>query len=394
MRSPEVFEHMKNAGMKNTKDTVLLTGITGNLGSWLAVEMLRHGKQVLALMRDQNSETAAKRLDLILDITGGRELKDNIGIVYGDICKEGLGLKSDTKSLKRISKIVHCAACTKFLVDDGKSHQAMNVQGTLNVLELAGRLSVPLVHVSSAYIAGKRTGVVKEDEIDVGQSFNNIYENTKCRSEMLVHNWAQQNSMPTVILRPSIVMGDSKYGRTVHFASLYDYMRILALVIPHLGNNCIRVATGPNVTKNIIPVDYFAKVSSYIISCGIPGTYHITNPLPLTMKDFGDIFSRFFGSNNYKLVKADSFLSHKPNRIEMLIQNSTSAYDPYMLSEPVFDRTSTDTVLAGSEIELPLMNLSYFKKLFDYGRSVNWHRAKYEANELIDNIFPAKYVGT
>jgi thioester reductase-like protein len=394
MRAPDVFEHIKNAGMKNTKDTVLLTGITGNLGSWLAVEMLRQGKKVLALMRDQNSKAAARRLNRILDIAGGRELKDNIEIIHGDICKKELGLESDTKSLKRISKIVHCAACTKFLGDDGESHQMMNVHGTLNVLELASQLSVPLVHVSSAYIAGKRTGVVKENEIDVGQSFNNIYENTKCRSEMLVHNWAQLNSMPTVILRPSIVLGDSQYGKTVHFASLYDYMRVLTLIMPRLGKNCIRVATKPDVTKNIIPVDYFAKVSSYIISCGIPGTYHITNPVPLTMKDFGDIFSRLFGSNNYKLVKADSFLSHKPNRIERLIQKATSVYDPYMLSEPVFDRTNTDTVLTGSEIELPLMNLSYFKKLFDYGHSVNWHRAKYEANELTDNIFHAMYVRT
>ncbi|MGA1980379.1 MAG: SDR family oxidoreductase [Sedimentisphaerales bacterium] len=366
-KSRLIFEHMKN-----TKDTVLLTGITGNLGSWLAVELLRHGKKILALMRDQNSKDAARRLNRILDIAGGRELKDNIEIIHGDICKKELGLESDTKSLKRISKIVHCAACTKFLGDDGKSHQMMNVQGTLNVLELAGQLSLPLVHVSSAYIAGKRTGIVKEDEIDVGQSFNNIYEDTKCRSEMLVHNWAQMNSLPTVILRPSIVMGDSQYGRTVHFASLYDYLRVLTLIVPRLGKNCIRVATKPDVTKNIIPVDYFAKVSSYIISCGICGTYHITNPVPLTMKDFGEIFSRLFGVNRYKLVKADSFLSHKPNSIERLIQKSTSVYNPYMLSEPVFDRTNTDTILASSEIELPLMNLSYFKKLLDYALSVKW----------------------
>lgn len=363
---------MKNAGTKNTKDSVLLTGITGNLGSWLAVEMLRHGEKILALMRDQNSKSAVRRLNRILDIAGGREFQDNIEIIQGDICKKNLGLESDTKSLKRISKIVHCAACTKFLGDDDKSHQMMNVQGTLNVLELASRLSVPLVHVSSAYIAGKRTGIVKENEIDVGQSFNNIYESTKCRSEMLVHSWAQQNSTPTVILRPSIVMGDSQYGRTVHFASLYDYMRVLALVMPRLGNNCIRVVTKPKVTKNIIPVDYFAKVSSCIISRGIAGTYHITNPAPLTMKDFGDIFSRIFGLNRYKLVKADSFLSHKPNRIERLIQKATSVYNPYMLSEPVFDRTNTDTVLAGNEVELPLMNLPYFKKLLDYACSVNW----------------------
>jgi nucleoside-diphosphate-sugar epimerase len=189
---------------------------------------------------------------------------------------------------------------------------------------------------------------------------------------MLVHNWAQTNSLPAVILRPSIVLGDSQYGKTVHFTSLYDYLRVLTLIVPRLGNNCIRVATKPNVTKNIIPVDYFAKVASYIISCGVSGTYHITNPVPLTIKDFGRIFSRLFGLSHYKLVKPDSFLSQKPNRIERLIQKSTSVYNPYMLSEPVFDRTNTDKVLTGSGIELPLMGFSYFKKLLDYACSVNW----------------------
>ena len=92
--------------MKNTKDTVLLTGITGNLGSWLAVEMLRHGKKVLALMRDRDSEAAAGRLNRIIDIAGGEELKDNIEIIQGDICQNELGIKSNAKNLKRISKII------------------------------------------------------------------------------------------------------------------------------------------------------------------------------------------------------------------------------------------------------------------------------------------------
>lgn len=358
--------------MKNTKDTVLLTGVTGNLGSWLAVEMLRCGKKVLALMRDQNSEDAAGRLNRIIDIAGGKDLKDNIEIIQGDICEKELGLKPNAKSLKRISKIIHCAACTKFLEDDGKSHQTMNVRGTLNVLELAGRLSAPLVHVSSAYIAGKRTGIVKENETDVGQSFHNIYEDTKCRSEMLVHEWAQTHSMPTVILRPSIVLGDSHGGKTANFASFYDYMRILTLIVPRLGKKCIRITAKPDVTKNIIPVDYFAKVSSYIINKGISGTYHITNPVPLTMGDFGEIFSRLFGINQYKLVTADSFISREPNEIEKLIQGSTSVYNAYMLSEPFFNRTNTDSVLAGSGIKLPSMGLSYFKKLLNYACSVKW----------------------
>lgn len=358
--------------MENTKDVVLLTGITGNLGSWLAVEMVRQGKKVLALMRDQNGEEAARRLRRILEIAGGGDIEDNIEIIQGDICKKGLGFESNTKSLKRVSKIIHCAACTKFLGDEDKSHETMNIQGTINVLEMAGELSVPLVHVSSAYIAGKRTGTVKEDEIDVGQSFNNIYEGSKCRSEMLVNEWAKANSQPTVILRPSIVLGDSQHGKTVNFTSLYDYMRILTLIMPRLGKSCIRILTDPSVTKNIIPVDYFAKVSSYIISRCTAGTYHITNPVPLTMKDFGEIFSSLFGINQYKLVPAESFVSDKPNDVEKLIQSSTSVYNPYLLSEPVFNRTNTDRVLADSGIELPSMGMEYFRKLLDYARSVKW----------------------
>jgi hypothetical protein len=142
--------------------------------------------------------------------------------------------------------------------------------------------------------------------------------------------------------------------------------------MPRLKGNCIRITAKPDVTKNIIPVDYFAKVSSYIINKGVSGIYHITNPVPLTMKDFGQIFSSLFGIDKYKLVTADSFISQEPNEIERLIQGSTSVYNPYMLSEPFFDRTNTDSVLTGSGIELPSMGLSYFKKLLDYARSVRW----------------------
>lgn len=358
--------------MRDTRETILLTGITGNLGSWLASEMVRAGKRVLALMRDKNNEISEKRLALILDIVGVGNLRHNIEIIHGDICKKGL--VPESSRLTSISKIVHCAACTKFQEDGEELSHITNIRGTRNVLDLATRLCVPVVHISSAYIAGKRTGVVKESEIDVGQTFNNVYEKTKCQSEILVHEWQRTTSLPATILRPSIVMGDSKYGRTVHFNSMYDFIRILNLVVPYLGKDKIRIATKPDVTKNIIPVDYFAQVASHIINKGIAGTYHITNPIPLAMKDFGEILSQLFKLNQYKLVETDSFLRHKPNRIEKLIQEATSTYGPYIVSEPIFDRANTDKILAGNEIELPLMGLSYFNQLLNYARSAKWRR--------------------
>ena len=43
-----------------------------------------------------------------------------------------------------------------------------------------------LQHVSTAYVAGNRPDLAMESEIDVGQTFKNPYEESKCRSELIV----------------------------------------------------------------------------------------------------------------------------------------------------------------------------------------------------------------
>ena len=357
------------------KEKILLTGATGNLGSWLAAEMLRQGKQVIALMRDKTIEAASNRMDSVLDIAGGTEFSDDIEIVLGDICKENLGLSMQSRKLQNISKIVHCAACTKFSGDSEEFHKLINFQGTYHVLQLATLLSIPLVHVSSAYIAGKRDGVVKEDEIDIGQHFNNIYESTKCSSEMLVHWWTKLHNTPTIILRPSIVLGDSRNGRIVHFNSIYAFMRVLDFIAPHVGDDIIRIAPG-TATKNIIPIDYFAQTALHIMDCAKAGTFHITNPVPFSVQDLDKMYSGIFSGNKYEIVNENAFLKEKPSSLEQIIRQVTTTYSSYLTSEPVFDRSNTDAVLKDSDIEFPTMDIEYFGLLVDYARSVRWGRTE------------------
>jgi thioester reductase-like protein len=54
------------------------------------------------------------------------------------------------------------------------------------------------------------TGVFHEDDLDVGQSFKNFYEETKFLAEMEV----ARSGLPVTTYRPSIVVGDSRTGET------------------------------------------------------------------------------------------------------------------------------------------------------------------------------------
>ena len=73
------------------------------------------------------------------------------------------------------------------------------------------------MHVSTAYVAGDRVGVISEHDGDVGQTFRNTYEQTKLKAEQLVTD----SGLPAAIVRPSVIVGDSATGWTQAFNVIY-----------------------------------------------------------------------------------------------------------------------------------------------------------------------------
>ena len=69
-----------------------------------------------------------------------------------------------------------------------------------------------LNYVSTAYVAGKRTGTVYEHELILGQQHKNHYESTKFQAEVWVRE--TMDKVPTTVYRPAIVVGDSQTGET------------------------------------------------------------------------------------------------------------------------------------------------------------------------------------
>lgn len=356
---------------------ILLTGITGCVGSWLAREALLRGYRIAALVRGESQAEAQARVRTVLDITGAGHLYANVDIVRGDIVTNDCGLSGQTEAqLRDVDRVIHCAAWTAFDESAATLVRRTNVDGTHHVMELTARLGKPLVHVSTAYVSGQRLGCVTEAQLDEGQAFRNAYERSKCDAEGLIRTWATETGLPTTILRPSIVVGDSTDGRLARFNTLYDFMRAFDVAARRIRGAPFRVNARPDVAKNFIPVDYVAQAAWHILDRGVPGTYHLTHPDPMTVEGMREIFSELFEVDSIRLVESDAFEQEGPTPVERLYQKATAVYTPYMLAEATFDRTNTDAALADANLSVPVLDLPYFRRALDYARAANWGRSK------------------
>jgi nucleoside-diphosphate-sugar epimerase len=206
---------------------ILVTGAAGLIGSELCGQLAERGHAVLALIhRTSVLRRNNGRMIKPAPYSGARLDRGAVLAVKGDVREDRLGFQPEVASAVAsvIDLIVHCAAETGFqLAPD--SH-TVNVEGTRNVIAFARcakRCPPGLVHVSTAYVSGERSGPILEDELDLGQIFANDYEATKARAESIVH----ESGLPAAIARPSIVVGDSATGAIGRFRNVYGLLKLI-----------------------------------------------------------------------------------------------------------------------------------------------------------------------
>lgn len=145
--------------MKNAihERPILVTGAAGLVGAEVVSRLTEH-RPVIAtihrtprIVRNDGSEVPA-----------GEYLSQHHGSVstlVADVSRPGLGLDAETLDRlgSEVGGIVHSAA-TIALDAAEEDYATLNVAATANVVELASRWNVPLVHVSTAYVCGRRGG--------------------------------------------------------------------------------------------------------------------------------------------------------------------------------------------------------------------------------------------
>lgn len=139
--------------------------------------------------------------------------RSRVRLVTGDVCAMDLGLATaEYHALAAELTTIHHLAGTYYWGVDEETARRINVGGTRGIVELAAdcRRLRRLVHWSTVQVSGKRHGVVMEDELDEGQRFHNHYEATKHAAERVAREAMRR--MPVTVVRPGIIVGDSKTG--------------------------------------------------------------------------------------------------------------------------------------------------------------------------------------
>jgi thioester reductase-like protein len=264
-----------------------LTGFPGFIGRRLVRELLDEDAdtRVVALVEPSALDAAVevtKRLD-----------PDRIELIAGDIGEYRLGLTEEDygRLQAEVARVFHLAAIYKLAVPFEVARR-VNVEGTGNVLDFCRgteRLE-RLAYVSTAYVAGDRSGAVYEHELVMGQGFKNHYESTKFQAEVWVRSL--MDTIPTTIFRPAIVVGDSQTGETEKFDGPYYILRVISRA--QRAKQPTMQFGASDAPFNVVPVDYV--VSAMATAARIPETVgetlHLVDPEPLVSRELVELLSQ------------------------------------------------------------------------------------------------------
>jgi nucleoside-diphosphate-sugar epimerase len=258
--------------------------------------------------------------------------------------------------------------------------RAINVEGTRRVLDFAGLCAARggglrrYSHVSTAYVAGTHSGVFREQDLDVGQGFNNTYERSKWEAEQLVRS--RRDQLPAQVLRPSIVVGEEDGGWTASFNVIYSPLRALAAgALPFLP------------ARRSAPVD--AVSVSYVADAilALSGeehedrTYHLTaGEATTTVGELIDLSAAKLEQRPpvlvppviYRRVVHPLALRLARGKKRRWLARS-HVFFPYFASRVRFDASGTQSALASARVR-PRPLPSYFEGLLDFAVASEWGR--------------------
>jgi nucleoside-diphosphate-sugar epimerase len=264
---------------------IFLTGVPGFLGTRLLRALAEAQPESTFLLLVQ-PKFEGRTQTLLADLG----LADRAEVLPGDITEPDLALGDRYDAVAgRVTQAVHLAAVYDLTIPRDVGWR-VNVNGTRHVLDLLAH-SPELErfgYVSSAYVSGRRTGTIYEDELVHDAGFKNFYEETKYHAEVLVQD--RMDAIPTVIFRPSIVVGDSETGETDKFDGPYFVLRALQKLPQYTLMTRVGSGTEP---INLVPVDFVVAAMVHLLSTGEhEGTvFHLTDPQPLTTQAILDLFA-------------------------------------------------------------------------------------------------------
>lgn len=361
----------------------IVTGASGFIGSRVVLKLLKDQWLIHALGRRSNGTAWPERLQAALADIGDQAVSERLQARLccheASLTQPGLGMDPARCGLSGRSQAVlfHVAGDTRFHAPEPRLQRAINVEAPLHILRTFHKSLRLVVHISTAYVAGDRQGIVKEDEFDVGQAFHNSYEESKLAGELAVRELCAELNLPLAIIRPSIITNDTETGRSSTFTHLNALVEVITRIQEHYGlhdgevvSKQIRVLIDPDARPNLAPVDPIVDALIKIMQHPeAPGkTYHLCHPSPQPNVEIIGLLMDALGVRQKVALSYQRELAKPVSYTERMIARSFRAYAPYLCSRKTFDLTNTRSLVPCYDCMFTPVELDYVRKVIAFQR--------------------------
>jgi fatty acid CoA ligase FadD9 len=285
--------------------TVLLTGATGFLGRYLALEWLERmdlvdGK-VIAIVRAKDDASARARLDATFDSGDPKLLAhyqalaaEHLEVLAGDKGEANLGL-SDA-NWQRLADTVDLIVDPAALVNHVLPYSQLfgpNAVGTAELIRIALTTRIkPYVYVSTIGVGdGIAPGTfVEEPDIrqmsatrKVDESYANGYGNSKWAGEVLLREANDLAGLPVSVFRCDMIMADTTYAGQLNVPDMFTRMMFSLVATGIAPSSFYELDAGGSRQRSHfdgLPVEFIADAISTLGANVTEGfeTYHVMNP--------------------------------------------------------------------------------------------------------------------
>jgi fatty acid CoA ligase FadD9 len=285
--------------------TVLLTGATGFLGRYLALEWLERlalvGGKLICLVRAKSDDDARRRLDHTFDsgdpqlLQHYRELAaEHLEVIAGDKGEPNLGL--DHRTWQRLAETVDLIVDPAALVNHVLPYNELfgpNALGTAELIRIALTAKLkPFIYVSTIGVGDQIEPSVFTEDADIrvvsptraiNGNYANGYGNSKWAGEVLLREAHDLCGLPVSVFRCDMILAETRYAGQLNLPDMFTRL-MLSLVATGIapGSFYELDAQGNRQRAHYdgLPVDFIAEAISTIGQQVVDGfeTYHVMNP--------------------------------------------------------------------------------------------------------------------
>lgn len=346
--------NLKKTELKN----IILTGATGFLGAHILSELIDNYKiKVYCLVRGaSNGRTIEEKLKQRLNFYFGKKYNKEFGkriiAIESDISSSNLGIsKSDYELISSDANCIINSAANVKHYGYYSDFEKVNVTGVKNLINFALKTNMKFVQISTDSVSGN-TLVGEDSKLNkfnkevhyaensffAGQSFENVYVQSKFEAEKLVFENMIENSLDGLVLRVGYItprFSDGKFQINKADNAYINRLKTFGK-IGYIPENIV------SLPLEFTPVDSLSKaiIKSIEYHNKSINVLHLYNPNHIIIKELINILYE-----NFPIVSDESFKTIIKNIIKDSKQRN-------LISSIVNDMDSEFNLVYSSDIKL------------------------------------------